>query len=99
MPPTPPPTEATGPTEPPTEPPRTGCPRPPRGAHVPVAGGLATKGLRYAADVGAEAIQVFVTNPRGWAPATGDPAEDARLLAHLDRHDLPVYVHAPYLVN
>jgi deoxyribonuclease IV len=76
-----------------------GRPRPPVGAHVPVAGGLATKGLRYAADVGAEAIQVFVTNPRGWAPAAGDPAEDAKLLAHLERHDLPVYVHAPYLVN
>lgn len=74
-------------------------PRPPIGAHVPVAGGLATKGLSYAADVGAEAIQVFVTNPRGWALPAGDPDEDARLRAHAERHDLPVFIHAPYLVN
>lgn len=30
-------------------------------------GGLATEGLRYAAATGAEAIQVFVSNPRAWA--------------------------------
>jgi deoxyribonuclease IV len=66
------------------------------GAHVPVAGGLATAGLRYAATVGAEAIQVFVSNPRGWALAPGHPAQDAALAQHAD---LPVFVHASYLVN
>lgn len=67
----------------------------PIGAHVPVAGGLATGGLKYAAEIGAEAIQVFVSNPRGWAQAAGKPGEDARL-----RDDpMPVYVHAPYLIN
>jgi deoxyribonuclease-4 len=66
------------------------------GAHVPVAGGLATAGLRYAATVGAEAIQVFVSNPRGWALAPGHQAQDAVLAQHAD---LPVFVHAPYLVN
>lgn len=67
----------------------------PIGAHVPVAGGLATGGLKYAAEIGAEAIQVFVSNPRGWAQAAGKPEEDARL-----REDpMPVYVHAPYLIN
>jgi deoxyribonuclease-4 len=68
----------------------------PVGAHVPVAGGLATGGLKYAAEIGAEAIQVFVANPRGWALPEGRPAEDAKLL---ERTDVPVYVHAPYLVN
>ncbi|RCV50423.1 deoxyribonuclease IV [Marinitenerispora sediminis] len=68
----------------------------PVGAHVPVSGGLATRGLAYADEVGAEAVQVFVSNPRGWAVTPGHPAEDARLRA---RADLPVYVHAPYLVN
>jgi deoxyribonuclease IV len=72
------------------------APQSPIGAHVPVAGGLATGGLKYAAEIGAEAIQVFVANPRGWALPEGKPAEDARLLA---RTDVPVYVHAPYLVN
>jgi deoxyribonuclease-4 len=71
----------------------------PIGAHVPVAGGLAKGGLKYAAEIGAEAIQVFVSNPRGWAQAAGKPAEDARLRAHSEEHDLPVFVHAPYLVN
>src|SRR5438034_11450368 len=67
----------------------------PIGAHVPVAGGLATGGLKYAAQIGAEAIQVFVSNPRGWAQAGGKPAEDARLR----ETDIPVYVHSPYLIN
>ncbi len=44
----------------------------PIGAHAPVTGGLATGSLRYAAAVRAEAIQVFVTNPRAWATVTGD---------------------------
>lgn len=69
------------------------------GAHVFVTGGLATGGLRYAAEVGAEAIQVFVSNPRGWALAAGRPAEDQRLRAHAEQHGMPVFVHAPYLIN
>jgi deoxyribonuclease-4 len=71
-------------------------PRRPIGAHVPVAGGLATVGLRYAATVGAKAIQVFVSNPRGWALTTSDPAQDA---AFARRAAVPIYVHASYLVN
>ncbi|WP_026314246.1 deoxyribonuclease IV [Actinomadura flavalba] len=68
----------------------------PVGGHVPVAGGLATGGLKYAAEIGAETIQVFTSNPRGWALPEGKPAEDARLR---ERDDVPVFVHAPYLVN
>jgi deoxyribonuclease IV len=71
----------------------------PVGAHVPVAGGLATGGLKYAALIGAEAIQVFVSNPRGWAMAAGRPEEDQRLRAHGDDTGMPVFVHAPYLIN
>jgi deoxyribonuclease-4 len=74
-------------------------PRSPIGAHVPVAGGLATGGLRYAAQIGAEAIQVFVSNPRGWAPAAGKQAEDERLRAHCEQSGMPVFVHSPYLIN
>ncbi len=73
--------------------------RSPIGAHVPVASGLATGGLRYAAEIGAEAIQVFVSNPRGWAMAAGRQAEDASLRAHVERTGMPVFVHSPYLVN
>ncbi|TDD30245.1 deoxyribonuclease IV [Actinomadura sp. KC06] len=69
--------------------------RNPVGAHVPVAGGLATGGLKYAARIGAEAVQVFVANPRGWALPEGKPAEDEKLRAA----GVPVYIHTPYLVN
>ncbi|GIH68141.1 deoxyribonuclease IV [Sphaerimonospora thailandensis] len=65
------------------------------GGHVFVAGGLATGGLRHAADIGAEMIQVFVSNPRGWALSAGDPAEDAKLR----ESGMPAFVHANYLVN
>jgi len=67
----------------------------PVGSHVPVAGGL-LKGLAYAQEIGAAAIQVFVSNPRGWALSAGDPAKDEEFR---DTCTLPVFVHAPYLVN
>ncbi|WP_440065186.1 deoxyribonuclease IV [Streptosporangium sp. OZ121] len=65
------------------------------GGHVSVTGGLAKGGLRYAADIGAEMIQVFVSNPRGWALAAGDPAQDAKLR----ESGVLSFVHASYLVN
>ncbi|WP_106587021.1 deoxyribonuclease IV [Murinocardiopsis flavida] len=76
--------------------PRPAPPRTPIGGHVPVAGGLATRGLAYADRVGAECVQVFVGNARGWATGPGDPREDALLRA---RTGLPAFVHAPYLIN
>lgn len=57
---------------------------------------MATKGLAYAEKIGAEAVQVFVSNPRGWATNGGDPEQDALMR---ERTDLPVFVHAPYLIN
>lgn len=66
---------------------------------MPVAGGLNTVGLAYAHDLGAEAVQVFVANPRGWATPAGNPREDEAFRAACDRRSLPVYVHAPYLIN
>lgn len=69
------------------------------GAHVPTAGGLAAEGLRYAAAIGAEAIQVFVSNPRAWALSAGDAGQDERLREHVAATGLPVFVHSPYLIN
>ena len=68
------------------------------GAHVPVSGGLG-KALAYAREIGAGALQVFVSNPRGWAPSAGDPETDERFGADCAAAGLPVFVHAPYLVN
>lgn len=73
--------------------------RRPVGSHVPFTGGLAASSLRYAEAVGAEAIQVFAANPRGWALPVSDPAEDELLGAEAGRRGWPVFVHAPYLVN
>ncbi len=71
----------------------------PVGAHAPVAGGLATASLRYAEAIGAEAIQVFVANPRAWTPADGYAAQDTVLREHVAATGMPVFVHAPYLIN
>jgi deoxyribonuclease IV len=65
------------------------------GSHATVTGGLATGGLAYAAATGAEVIQVFVSNPRGWAAGPGDAAQDALLRDS----GVPVYVHATYMIN
>lgn len=71
---------------------------PPVGAHVPTSGGLAKRGLTYADEIGAECVQVFVTNPRGWAAAKGDPLQDAAFRDVVTGR-LPAYVHASFLIN
>ncbi|MFC9623847.1 deoxyribonuclease IV [Streptomyces sp. NPDC056930] len=73
--------------------------RNPVGGHVPVAGGLAKVGLPYARAMGAEAVQVFVANPRGWATPVGNPAQDEQFRAECAADSIPAYVHAPYLIN
>ncbi|MGW6458423.1 deoxyribonuclease IV [Streptomyces sp. NPDC055078] len=73
--------------------------RNPVGGHVPVAGGLARTGLSYARELKAETVQVFVANPRGWATPPGSPAQDEAFRAGCAEAGMPVYVHAPYLIN
>ncbi len=68
------------------------------GAHVPASGGLAKRGLTYADVIGAECLQVFVTNPRGWAPSKGDPKQDV-IFRQVVTDRLPAYVHASFLIN
>jgi len=71
----------------------------PVGLHVFVGAGLARGGLAYAREVGAETVQVFVSNPRGWAQAPGDPRQDEQFVDGCRESSLPVFVHASYLVN
>lgn len=74
--------------------------KPPRiGSHAPVGRGLLAGALPYAQRVGAEAIQIFVSNPRGWKPSPGDPEQDAAFGEETARLRIPVFVHATYLVN
>jgi deoxyribonuclease-4 len=64
-----------------------------------VAGGLARAALPYADAVGAECVQVFVSNPRGWAPSPGRPEQDEAFRRGARERRLRSFVHAPYLVN
>ncbi len=73
--------------------------RSPVGVHVPVSSGLAAGGFAHARAVGAEAVQVFVANPRGWALPSGDPAQDEAFRGGCGDTGIRAYVHAPYLVN
>lgn len=83
----------------PSTPSRGPSSRNPVGGHVPVAGGLASVGLSYARELGAEAVQVFVANPRGWATPPGNPKQDEEFRAACAAEGIPAYVHAPYLIN
>jgi deoxyribonuclease IV len=71
----------------------------PVGSHVPVGKGLVAGALRTAEEIGAETLQVFVGNPRGWALSAGDPAVDAAFRETCAARALRVFVHTPYLVN
>ncbi|MEU1539926.1 deoxyribonuclease IV [Actinacidiphila glaucinigra] len=73
--------------------------RNPVGGHVAVAGGLAATGLAEAARMGAETVQVFVANPRGWATPPGSARQDEEFRERCATRGVPAYVHAPYLIN
>jgi deoxyribonuclease-4 len=67
------------------------------GAHVRAPGGLRTA-AEAAREVGAEAVQLFVSNPRSWAGPRLERAE-AFGVAWREAGVGPLFVHAPYLVN
>lgn len=67
------------------------------GAHV--RGGL-SRIVLSAREVDAEAIQIFASNPRGWARPNTEAAALERIGNEVrDRGLGPFFVHAPYLVN
>ncbi len=61
----------------------------PIGAHVPTAHPLDEAATRHA-----DLVQVFLSNPQSWKKPL--PRDDA---AELAGSGLPIYVHAPYLIN
>ncbi len=69
------------------------------GAHVPTSGGMAKRSIAYAQTIGAEAIQVFASNPRGWAMPEPNRATDEEFRKIAAELDIATYVHAPYLIN
>jgi deoxyribonuclease-4 len=73
--------------------------RNPVGTHLRVGKGLVQGALADADAIGAETVQVFVGNPRGWAASAGDPVVDAAFRAANEASGRRVFVHTPYLVN
>jgi deoxyribonuclease-4 len=69
------------------------------GSHTRTAGGLAKAALPDAEATGSEAIQVYVSNSRGWALPAGDPEQDTLFRDGCGERGLPAYVHASLLVN
>ena len=74
-------------------------PHPRIGAHVPTSGGMAKRSIAYAQAIKAEAIQVFASNPRGWAMPEANREADDAFKARAIEFDIATYVHAPYLIN
>lgn len=69
------------------------------GAHTPTSGGMAKRSLGYAETIKAEVIQVFASNPRGWAMPEPNPAADEDFKVKAAAMDITTYVHAPFLIN
>lgn len=69
------------------------------GAHTPTSGGMAKRSIAYAQEVRAEAIQVFASNPRGWAMPHANVEADTLFRDKALELDIETYVHAPFLIN
>jgi len=77
----------------------TGAPGPRIGAHVPARGSLTTA-ISEAHLRGAEAIQIFLGNPRAWAGPRVRPEDAAEFHEAWEASGLgPLFVHAPYVLN
>ncbi len=68
------------------------------GRHLPISGGLKTT-LRLAREQELEAVQIFVSNPQGWAEPTPRPDADLFVEGAREVGLYPVVVHAKYLIN
>jgi deoxyribonuclease-4 len=71
----------------------------PVGSHTRTSGGLAKAALPYADAAGSEALQVYVSNSRGWALPPGDPKQDTLFRDGCGERGIPAYIHASLLVN
>lgn len=71
----------------------------PVGTHTSTSGGLARAALPYADATGAEVVQVYVSNSRGWALPPGDPAQDMLFRDGCAERGIPAFIHASLLVN
>ncbi len=68
------------------------------GAHEGIAGGISTAFARAEED-GADCLQVFTRNARGWAAKPLDPEEVARFRSEARRTGKLTAAHSSYLIN
>jgi deoxyribonuclease-4 len=68
------------------------------GAHEGIAGGVSTAFSRAEAD-GADCLQIFTRNARGWAAKPLEDGEVARFRDEAKRTKLPTAAHSSYLIN
>jgi deoxyribonuclease-4 len=68
------------------------------GAHEGIAGGVSTAFARAEED-GAECLQIFTRNARGWAAKPLEAEEISRFRAEARRTGLPAAAHSSYLIN
>lgn len=60
---------------------------------------MAKRSIEYASTIKAEAIQVFASNPRGWAMPDANPEADSAFRERASELGIETYVHAPFLIN
>jgi deoxyribonuclease-4 len=68
------------------------------GAHEGIAGGVSTAFARAEED-GADCLQIFTRNARGWAAKPLEAEEIERFRAEASRTGKPVAAHSSYLIN
>src|SRR5918998_3441469 len=68
------------------------------GRHLPTSGGL-EKTLQLAREQELETVQIFVSNPQGWAVSVTRPDAELFIEGAWEIGLDPVVVHAKYLVN
>jgi deoxyribonuclease-4 len=68
------------------------------GAHEGIAGGVSSAFARAEED-GAECVQIFTRNARGWAAKPLESDEIERFRAEAKRTGIPVAAHSSYLIN
>ena len=63
-------------------------------------GSKPAQAMRQARAIGCDAVQIFVTNPRGWRAPDANPANEAAFRrAAEEARQCPIVVHATYLIN
>lgn len=68
------------------------------GRHMPV-GSHATQALELTQEIGGDAVQIFVTNPRAWQPPAPNPEAASAFRTRAEAMGWPIVVHAAYIIN